>query len=178
MARLVATEFYSLDGVVENPAWTFAYWNDEIAAFKQEEQSTADVMLLGRVTYQGFAEAWPARREDDDFSRRFNEMEKRVVTSTLTQLDWENSHLLDGASIADGVKALKERAAGDVIVHGSATLVQELLRQGQVDELRLVIYPVTLGAGKRLFDGVDVKLELLDQRATQTGAILARYRPV
>ena len=174
MARLVVTEFYSLDGVVENPAWTGPYWNDEIAGFKQEEHSAADVMLLGRVTYEGFAEAWPSRR-DDDYSRKFNEMEKRVVTSTLTSFDWENSHRLEGDNVADGVKALKQGDGGDILVHGSVTLVQELFSQGLVDELRLAIYPVALGTGRRLFDSVEASLQLVSQQSTSTGVILARY---
>jgi dihydrofolate reductase len=185
MRKLVVTEFVSLDGVMEAPggddgykhgAWTMPYWNDEMAEFKTAELEAADAQLLGRVTYQGFAAAWP-ERSGDDFSDKMNSMPKYVVSSTLDpDLSWNNSHLLEG-DVGEAVTELKAQDGGDILVAGSATLAKDLLRRGLVDELRLAVYPLTLGEGKRLFDDVGrADLELVESKTTAKGVNLLVYR--
>jgi dihydrofolate reductase len=172
MGRIVVTEFVSLDGVMEDPGgsesfnhggWTFEIDRGEGTTFKLEETMASDALLLGRVTYEGFAEAWPSR--DGEFADKFNSMPKHVVSSTLERPEWNNSTVLEG-HLAAGVAKLKEQYDGEVVVHGSARLVQALLADDLVDELRLMVFPTILGRGKRLFpDGIDrVKLALAETR--------------
>jgi dihydrofolate reductase len=185
MGKIVVTEFVSLDGVMEDPGgaegtpnggWTIPYWNDEIAAFKKEELFAAEAMLLGRVTYEGFAAAWPTMTDEEGFADRMNTIAKYVVTSTLDGLTWNNSTPLEG-EVAKAVRALKDRAEGSILVGGSAAVVHELAGHGLVDEYRLVVYPVILGAGKRVFgDGTHTKLELTYEQRTSSGAVLLAYR--
>jgi dihydrofolate reductase len=183
MGKIVVTEFVSVDGVMEDPGgaegtphggWTMPYWNDEIAAFKKEELFAAEAMLLGRVTYEGFAAAWPAMSDPDGFADRMNGIAKYVVSSTLDTLTWSNSTRLEGDP-ATSVGTLKKSVDGTILVGGSATLVHGLAEHGLVDEYRLVVYPVTLGAGKRLF-GDYTKLDLTSEQRTSTGALLLTYR--
>jgi dihydrofolate reductase len=184
VARIVVTEFVSLDGVMEDPGgaekyehggWTMPYWNDEIAKFKLDELMASNGLLLGRVTYEGFAAAWPSMT--DVFADRMNSMPKYVVSSTLDTLSWNNSRRLDG-DLATEVAGLREQPGGDILVAGSASVARQLLHLGLVDELRLVVYPVVLGAGKRLY-GEDsyTKLDLVENKTTPTGAVLMVYRP-
>jgi dihydrofolate reductase len=174
----------SLDGVVEDPggAEDFKYggWSfeidrgDEGNRFKLEETMGSDALLLGRVTYEGFAAAWPSR--DGEFADKFNSMPKYVVSSTLAKPEWTNSTVLGGDVVA-AVEEVKEREAGDVVVHGSPQLVQSLLEHDLVDELRLMVYPVVLGAGKRLFgDTTDKKsLRLAESRIVGDGVLVLVY---
>ena len=158
MGKIVVTEFVSLDGVMEDPGgaecfkyggWTFEIpRGEEGDRFKVDETTASDALLLGRVTYEGFAAAWPSR--EGEFADKFNQMPKYVVSSTLDEPEWENSTVLRG-DLAEEVEQVKARHDGDVVVHGSAQLVQGLLERGLVDELRLMVFPVVLGAGKRLF---------------------------
>jgi dihydrofolate reductase len=157
MGRIVVTEFISLDGVVEDPGgsedfkhggWSFAISSgDDGGAFKLEETRASDALLLGRVTYEGFAEAWPSR--DGEFADMFNSMPKYVVSSTLANAEWNNSTVLRG-DLAEEVATLKQRHDRDVVVHGSVRLVQALIEHDLVDELRLMLFPVVLGSGLRL----------------------------
>jgi dihydrofolate reductase len=141
MRKLIVTEFMTLDGSIGAPMWSAPYWGDDIAAFKGEETSSSDTLLLGRVTYEGFAQAWPPQGDDEaSGARYFNNVEKVVVTSTLDNLDWNNSHVLQGG-LEQGVRELKAREGKDICVHGSATLAKSLIKAGLVDELRLLIYP-------------------------------------
>jgi dihydrofolate reductase len=183
MGRIVVTEFVSLDGVVEDPGgaesfrhggWTFKIDRGEGMTFKLEETMATDALLLGRVTYEGFAEAWPTR--DGEFADKFNSMPKHVVSSTLERPEWNNSTVLEG-DLAAGVTRLKEQYEGDVVVHGSATLVQALIERDLVDELRLMVFPVVLGSGKRLFgETSDAKrLELRDTRTVGDGVLILTY---
>ena len=159
MGRIVVTEFVSLDGVMEGPggdndfvrgAWSFEFDRGEDGdKFKTDETMGAEALLLGRKTYEGFAAAWPSR-SGDPFSDKFNEMPKYVVSNTLEDPDWNNSTVVKGDAV-EGVSKLKEQVDGDLIVHGSAQLVQTLVEHGLVDELRLMVFPVVLGTGKRLF---------------------------
>ena len=184
MRKLVVTEFISLDGVMEAPggddgyvhgAWTMPFWSDEIAEFKTAEMMASDALLLGRVTYQGFSAAWP-QRSGDEFSDRMNSMEKYVVSKTLESAAWNNSTILRGDMVSE-VNELKARDGADIIVHGSATLAQGLLRADLVDELRLATYPLTLGIGKKLF-GPDTRLDFTAVNSTlsSTGVTLTTYR--
>jgi dihydrofolate reductase len=187
MGKLVVTEFISLDGVIEDPGgaeeyehggWAFRFDNGEAGgAFKLEELQAADAQLLGRVTYEGFAKAWPTMADAGEFGEKMNAMPKFVVSKTLRSADWENSTILSG-DLAGEVAALKERY-GNVLVAGSARLVQGLLAAGLVDELRLMVFPVVLGTGKRLFaDGADMtSFELVDsQRSSDVTLLTLRRR--
>ncbi len=124
MRKLVVTEFLSLDGVMEEPMWTFKYWNDEIARFKGEESSASDALLLGRVTYEGFAAAWP--QSEDEGADYFNGVRKYVVSTTLDRAEWNNSTLIK-ENVVEVVRKLKQQDGRDIMVHGSATLVQTLI---------------------------------------------------
>jgi dihydrofolate reductase len=184
MGRIVVTEFISLDGVVEDPggagdfrhkAWSFEIERgDEGNQFKLDETMSTDALLLGRVTFDEFAEAWPTR--DGEFADRFNSMPKYVVSSTLRDPGWTNSTVLDG-DLAEEVAKLKERYDGDVVVHGSPQLVQDLLEHDLVDQLRLMVYPVVLGDGKRLFGDTSDKrrFRLSDSKVVGDGVAIMTY---
>jgi dihydrofolate reductase len=186
MGRIVITEFVSLDGVMEDPGgvegfkhggWTFEISRgDEGDKFKLDETMQSDALLLGRVTYQGFADAWPSRT--GDFADKFNNMPKYVVSSTLTDPEWTNTRVLDG-DLASAVEEVKAAHNGDVVVHGSAQLAQSLLAQDLVDELRLMVFPVVLGSGKRLFGETNDKkpLQLAESRTVGDGVAILVYRP-
>jgi dihydrofolate reductase len=184
VGRIVVTEFVSLDGVIEDPggAESFRYggWSFEIDRgeegnrFKLDEVFSSDALLLGRVTFEGFAEAWPSR--EGEFADKFNTMPKYVVSSTLGEPEWNNSTVLRG-DVAEEVAKLKQQIDGDIVVHGSARLVQTLLEHDLVDELRLMVYPVVLGSGKRLFgDTSDKKpLRLTDSKVVGDGVVILIY---
>lgn len=175
MRELVVTEFLSLDGVMEEPGWTFKYWNDEIAQFKGEETSASDALLLGRVTYQGFAAAWPDSK--DEGADYFNSVRKYVVSTTLDKAEWNNSTLIKD-NIAAEIAKLKQQDGKDITVHGSATLVQTLIQHDLVDRYRLLVYPVVLGKGKRLFhEGTTVTLKLVTARSLSAGVAALIYEP-
>lgn len=176
MRKLVVTEFVSLDGVMEDPGWTFEYWNDEIAQFKGEESAASDALLLGRVTYQGFAAAWP--QSEDEGADYFNSVRKYVVSETLEEpLEWNNSKLIKG-DVATRIADLKRQDGKDIVVHGSATLVQTLMRHDLVDRYRLLVYPVVLGEGRRLFgEGIPATLKLLESRQFGSGVVALVYEP-
>jgi dihydrofolate reductase len=177
MRNIIVTEFLSLDGVMENPAWTFKYWNDEIAAFKGEETSANEALLLGRVTYEGFAEAWPKRKDEDPGASYFNGTRKYVVSTTLDVLAWNNSVLIKD-NVLEAIRQLKQEDGPDIVVHGSATLVQWLMQQDLVDRYRFLVYPVVLGKGKRLFDeGSSATLNLVETRAFSSGVAALIYEP-
>ena len=186
MGRIVVTEFVSLDGVMEAPGggesfrhggWTFEIERgDEGNKFKLDETMSSAALLLGRRTYQGFAEAWPSR--EGEFADKFNTMPKYVVSSTLDEPAWNNSTVLRG-DIAEEVTKLRRQQEGDIVVHGSARLVQTLLEHDLVDELRLMVFPVVLGDGKRLFgDTSDKKrLRLVDSKVVGDGVAILVYEP-
>jgi dihydrofolate reductase len=187
MGRIVVTEFVSLDGVMEDPggsehtkhgAWTFKFSRGtEGDKFKIDETLNAEAQLLGRVTYEGFAEAWP-QRSGDPFSAKFNSMPKYVVSQTLKKADWNNSTILSG-NVLDEVKKLKQRLKGDILVSGSARLAQTLIANDLVDQLNLMVFPVVLGSGKRLFgETKDMKtLKLAESRTVGDGVLILVYQP-
>jgi len=186
MGRIVVTEFISLDGVVEDPGgsedfkhggWSFEFSRgDEGDKFKLDEAMNANALLLGRVTYQGFADAWPQR--DGEFADKFNSMPKYVVSSTLREPEWNNSTVLAG-DLGQAVDELRRKHDGDIVVHGSARLVQELLERDLVDELRLMVFPVVLGSGKRLFGATSDKkpLRLTESKTVGDGVEILIFEP-
>jgi dihydrofolate reductase len=186
MGKLVVSEFMSVDGVVEDPGgsggtaqggWSFRHPAPGSLPYKFDELMAGDVMLLGRVTYEDFAVAWPAR-ENTEFGARMNSIPKVVVSSTLTDPRWRNTTVLRG-DVPGQVAKLKEQYDGDILVFGSVALVDTLRGHGLVDEYRLMIHPVLLGEGKRLFrDGsAAADLELIDSRTVGPDVILLTYRP-
>jgi dihydrofolate reductase len=182
MGKLVVTEFITLDGVIEEPAWSFEFnRGDEGEKFKGDELMAAGAQLLGRVTYQGFAKAWPSMTETGWFGEKMNAMPKFVVPTTLTddQADWNNSTVIRD-NVADQVSRIKEQVAGDILVAGSAGLVRTLAEHDLVDEYRLMVYPIVLGTGKRLFgEGMPrAKLRLVDSKPVgQEGVLILTYEP-
>lgn len=186
MRKLFVTEFVSLDGVMEDPGgaekfvhggWTMPYWSDEIGKFKLDELFSSDALLLGRVTYQGFAATWPSRTDEAGFAQRMNSLLKYVVSTTLDKADWNNSHLIKNG-IAKEVSKLKQRPGQDIMVAGSNTLVHTLMQHDLVDEYRLLVYPVVLGSGKRLFsDANKATLKVVETKMFRSGVILLRYQP-
>jgi dihydrofolate reductase len=177
MRTVVVSEFLSLDGVMEEPAWTAPSWNDEIAAFKGAEMAAAGALLLGRLTYEGFARAWPARTDEASGGARMNALPKHVASTTLTRADWQNSAVL-GPDVAGEVAALRAQEGGDLLLYGSGQLARFLLERGLVDRLNLLVYPLTVGAGRRLFGEAPAKLELTATRPLGSGVVLMQYRPV
>ena len=187
MGKIVVTEFVSLDGVMEDPGgaegyrhggWTFEFdRGPEGDKFKLDEALGAEALLLGRVTYEGFAAAWPSR--DGEFADKFNAMPKYVVSSTLEKADWTNSAVLEG-DLAAGVAALRQKHDGDVVVNGSARLVQALIEHDLVDELRLMVFPVVLGSGRRLFGETSDKkrFRLTSSMTVGDGVAIQVYEPV
>jgi len=182
MGKLAVTEFVTLDGVIEEPRWSFEFdRGDDGEKFKGDELKAADAQLLGRVTYQGFAKAWPTMPDTGWFGERMNSMPKYVVSTTLTdaEADWNNSTVIRG-DVAAQVKRLKTELTGDILVAGSAQLVRFLADNDLVDEYRLMVYPIVVGSGKRLFgDGVvRTKLRLVDYKTVGPDRILIlTYEP-
>ena len=184
MGRIVVTEFISVDGVIEDPGgaedfrhsgWSFEFdRGSEGNDFKLDETRDTDALLLGRKTYEGFADAWPSR--EGEFADLFNNMPKYVVSSTLRDPEWNNSTVLDG-DVVEEVSKLKQESDGNLVVHGSGQLVQTLLENGLVDELRLMVFPVVLGSGKRLFGETSDKtpLRLTDSKTVGEGVTIQVY---
>ncbi len=176
--KIVVTQFITLDGVIEAPhEWSFPYWSDEIAKLKLDELMPTDAHLLGRVTYEGFAAAWPGRTDEAGFADRMNNLPKYVVSTTLEEAEWNNSTILKTDVVAQ-ITELKKQPGGDMLVAGSATLVETLIAHDLVDEYHLLSYPIVLGKGKRLFkDGSNTKLKLIESRSFNSGVVLLRYVP-
>lgn len=180
MGKLVVTEFVSIDGVFEDPGgaeeyehggWTFEYdRGDDGDRFKLDEVMEAEVQLLGRVTYEGFAAAWPSR--EGEFADKLNSDPKYVVSTTLKDPEWQNTTVISG-NVAEEIAQLKERTKGPILVAGSGTLVGTLLKADLVDELRLMVFPTVLGRGKRLFpDGMDrLKLKLAETKTVGSDGV-------
>ena len=186
MGKIVVTEYVSLDGVIQAPGggeeyvhagWTFAIERgDDGNTFKLDETMNSEALLLGRVTYEGFAAAWPTM--EGEFADKFNGMPKYVVSSTLQDPDWNNTTVLAG-DVVDEVSALRERLDGEIVVHGSAQLAQTLIEHGLVDELRLMLFPIVLGTGKRLFGETSDKhrMTLTDSAIVGDGVAILTYTP-
>jgi dihydrofolate reductase len=188
MGRIVATEFVSLDGVMEAPGggedfehggWTFEIDRGaEGDKFKLDELVEAEAQLLGRVTYEGFAAVWPTMEDDAGFAEKMNSMPKYVFSATLQSADWENSTILSGDFAAE-IGKLKQDVDGVILVAGSAQLVQGLIERDLLDELRLMVFPVALGSGKRLLGPTTAKkpMKLLGSRTVGDGIVISTYEP-
>ena len=186
MGRIIVTEFVSLDGVMEAPGggedykhagWTFEInRGEEGNQFKIKETSDSEALLLGRVTYEGFAKAWPSVK--NDFADKFNSMPKYVISSTLKKADWNNSTILSG-DVIEEITKLKKKLKGNIVVHGSAQLVQALVANDLIDELRLMVFPVILGSGKKLFGEMDEKksMKLISSQTVGDGVGILIYEP-
>jgi dihydrofolate reductase len=187
MRKLVVSEYVTLDGVMQDPGggeqmpfggWSREFWSNEAGQFKYEELFAADALVLGRLTYQGFAAAWPNYKDEAGFADRMNGLPKHVATRTLTQLEWNNSHVI-GGDVAAFVADLKQRPGLDILVAGSASLVKALMAAKLVDEYRLLLHPVVVGGGKRLFpDGAARQdMALASTRALPKGLMVLSYTP-
>ncbi len=180
MRKIVAGLFISLDGVVEAPeTWHFPYLNDQMERIVGDQIAASDTMLFGRRTFQEFASYWPQQGNDSPLADVFNTMPKLVASNTLRNADeWQNSSVI-GGEVAEGLKKLKEQPGGEISITGSATLVRSLLSSGVLDELRLLVHPIVVGSGKRLFDDPpsQVPLKLVDERKLSTGVLYLTYAP-
>lgn len=187
MGKVVITEFVSLDGIFEDPGgaedYKYGGWSFKLQRgpegdkFKLNELMMADAQLLGRTTYEGFAKAWPTIKDEIGFADRMNSLPKYVVSTSMQENDltWDNSHLLEG-SLSEAVKKLKDEIKGDILVAGSGELVRSLMKEALVDEYHLMVYPVILGEGKRLFDGAPkTALKLIGQKELGDGIMLLTY---
>jgi dihydrofolate reductase len=179
MRKLVATEYVMLDGVMEEPGmWSFPFWNEEAMKFKSDELFASDALLLGRITYEGFAKAWPTMTDTGAFGERMNGTPKYVVSTTLQTLEWNNSHLLKGDAV-EAVSDLKQQPGQDILLSGSGQLLRTLMPHDLVDEYRLMLHPIVLGSGKRLFPDESAKttLRLVDAKTTSTGIVILTHHP-
>jgi dihydrofolate reductase len=187
--KVVVSEFVSLDGVMEDPGWTFQFSSEEQERFKFDELAESDALLLGRVTYEGFAAAWPSMMEQYEGPRRaelgeyadmMNGYPKHVVSTTLEEpLEWNNSTLIK-ENVAEEVSHLKQQSGKDILIFGSGNLVNTLMQHDLIDEYRLMVFPLVVGKGKRLFgDGIDTKvLELAGTEIFGSGVVVLTYGPV
>ncbi len=189
MRKIVVSEFVTLDGVIQDPGgvgeierggWNIPYVNDEFAKYKFDELSASDALLLGRVTYQGFAAAWPDASHTEtegDYATMMNSCPKYVVSTTLDKAAWNNSHLIK-ANVVEEVSKLKQQPGKDILVFGSGELVQMLMQHGLVDEYHLQVHPVVLGSGKRLFgEGSTMPLKLVETKPFSSGVVALTYQP-
>ncbi len=179
MRKVIVSEYVTLDGIMDEPGnWSFPFWNEEASRFKFDELRASDGLLLGRVTYQGFAKAWPTMKDTGEYGERMNSLPKYVVSTTLSEVTWNASLIKD--HIAEAVSRLKQENGQDLLVFGSGQLVHTLMQHDLIDEYRLMVHPVLLGSGKRLFrDGSEKKvLRLVDTRTFSSGIIVLSYQPV
>jgi len=180
MRKVVASELVSLDGVVESPQkWHFPYFNDQMADAIGAAMAASDAMLMGRVLYEEWAAFWPKQDPDENpLAARMNGVRKYVVSRTLEEpLEWENSTLI-GDHVAEEITRLKEQPGKDISISGSPTLVRSLLEDGLLDELRLMVHPIVVGSGKRLFEegGDQQALDLVDSKTFSTGVLYLTYQ--
>jgi dihydrofolate reductase len=188
MRKIVAAEYVTVDGVMTDPGgvgeieqggWSNAYFNDELARYQSDQLFASDALLLGRVTYEGFAAAWPVQEEEEgEFGVRMNALPKFVASTTLDEpLEW-NATLLEG-DVAEAVRQLKQQPGQDILIYGSGELVNALMPHDLIDEYRLMVHPVILGSGKRLFRGANetVTLRLAAAETTGMGVVMLTYHP-
>ena len=187
MGKIVVSEFLTLDGVMEGPGneehfqrnkWSFQFPSKEGMKFAFDQLMASDALLLGRVTYEGFASAWPSIKDEWGFADKMNSMPKFVVSTTLKQAEWNNSRVIR-ENVAEEVAALKQQTERDILIYGSADLVHSLMRYDLIDEYRLMVFPIVLGIGKHLFrDGSDATvLKLIEAETFSSGVVLLTYQP-
>jgi dihydrofolate reductase len=178
--KIIASEFVTLDGVMEDPSWTFQFSSEEQDRFKFDELAASDALLLGRATYECFAAAWPQMEEQTgEYGAWMNGYPKYVVSTTLEEAEWNNSTLIK-ENVAEEVSRLKQQPGKDVLIFGSGDLVNTLMRHGLIDEYRLMVFPVVVGSGKRLFrEGIDqTALKLVDTKTFGSGVVVLTYQPL
>ena len=176
--KLVATEYVSLDGVMEEPGtWSFPFFSEDAGKFKYDELFASDALLLGRVTYEGFAATWPTMTGTGDFGERMNSLPKYVASTTLKETEW-NASLING-DVVEAVAKLKQQPGRDLLLSGSASLFQLLMDRNFIDEYRFMIHPIVLGGGKRLFkDGMaKTALKLVEAKPLSSGVVVLYYQP-
>ncbi|MDX6546327.1 MAG: hypothetical protein QOG02_2101 [Gaiellales bacterium] len=174
MRKVKLAMYVSLDGVVEEPAWTMPFWDDQLSSLQNDYLLSSDALLLGRVTYEGFAAAWPTMEDTGDFGEKMNSMPKFVASRTLKDAEW-NATIMQG-EVSAAVAALKDEPGQDLLIYGSGQLVDELTHHNLIDEYRLMVHPVVVASGKRLFtDAGQITLQLADTVTTQTGVVVATY---
>jgi dihydrofolate reductase len=178
MRKIVAGLFITLDGVMESPdKWQFPYFNEELGQAVTSQMDATDAMLLGRKTYEEFASFWPTAPADDPFTARMNNTPKFVVSTTLDAVEWQNSTLIK-SNVVEELTRLKQQPGKNIGMTGSATLVRSLLRDNLLDELLLLVHPVVVGSGKRLFEGnYQFALKLVDAQTFSTGVLSLTYQP-
>lgn len=188
MRKIIVTEFITLDGVIEAPGgnetahphggWNFLYHSPVTGKYKIDELHSVDALLLGGTTYRGFAAYWPGHKDEAGFGARINALPKYVVSRSLQTTDWENSHIL--RDVANDVAALKKTDGGNILVYGSATLVRALLHHDLIDELRLMVHPLSIGGGLRLFDDNREKksFTLTHSQTVDNGILILEYKPI
>jgi len=179
MRKLISSTMMSVDGVEENPQnWSFDYWNDEIQKYAYDQLFASDALFMGRVTYEGFAEAWSSRAGADAFADRMNALPKYVTSRTAKEpLTW-NASLVKG-DIGEAFTKIKAELGQDVLQYGIGELTQTLIRHGLIDEIRLLVYPVVVGSGQRIFEKIDqTRLKLIETKTFATGVVALHYQPV
>jgi dihydrofolate reductase len=176
MRKITVTQFVTLDGVMENPhEWSFPYFTDEIIKFKNDELFASDAQLLGRVTYEAFAEHWPD--QEGEYADRLNSLPKYAVSKTLKKAAWNNSIVIN-KNMEEEILKLKQQKGQDILVHGSPTLMNSLIKANLVDQFNLLVFPVVVGKGIRLFEkDENIKLKLTDSKTYSSGVVLLTYQP-
>jgi dihydrofolate reductase len=174
MRKIIAAEYLTLDGVMSDPAWTVPYWSDELAALQENLFNECDLLLLGRITYDGMSKAWPAMA-DEPGAAGMNSIPKLVATRTLTQLEW-NAQAIQG-DVVEALEKVKQQSGKNILMYGSGALVRSLMKHDLIDEYRLMVYPIVLGQGKRLFDdGAQTTLTLTNSVTTDKGVNVLTYQ--
>jgi dihydrofolate reductase len=175
MRKVIAAEYVTLDGVMEGAEWTVPFWTDELAAIQHTLLFESDALLMGRVTYDGMSQAWPKSKDENGFADRMNSLPKFVPSRTLHDLEW-NATLIKG-DVAEEVLKLKNLPGQHLLIYGSSVLVQYLMKHGLIDEYRLMVFPIVLGHGKRLFgDGINATLQLVESKALASGVVVQTYK--
>ena len=179
MRRIVWSEYISLDGVVEEPGeWSIPYFSDDLAQYKNDELHDSDALLLGRSTYEGFAAAWPEMEEfEGDFAVRMNTLPKYIASTTLQKADWNNSTIIR-ENVPDEVARLKREPGQNILIGGSGALAKSLMQHNLIDEIRMLVHPIAVGSGKRLFEGTteSIGLKLVDTRTFDSGVVALTYQ--
>ena len=179
MRRIVWSEYVSLDGVVDEPGeWSIPYFSDDLSQYKYDELFASDALLLGRITYEGFAAAWPTMEEiEGDFAVRMNTIPKYVAATTLDTADWDNSTVIR-ENVPEEVAKLKKESGKDILIGGSGALAKTLIEHDLIDEIRMLVHPIAVGTGKRLFEGASdsIALKLVDTQTFDSGVVALTYR--
>lgn len=175
MRKIIVSTYMSLDGVIDNPMWTMPYWSDEIAKFQQDDLFASDALLLGRETYEGFAEAWSSRAGADEFTDRMNSLPKHVVTTTLNEATW-NATLIK-RNVPEEIARLKQQPGQNILKYGGGQLLDTLVQHNLLDELHVLVFPIVVGSGARLFKGeVDAKFKLAGTSVFSSGVVPLIYQ--